>query len=88
MLTLIYGEVVNVQRFIELDDDQGWHLYSQRNTDGCIQFVVNGQVIPDNYGNFDARYLTSGNVYTKGESDNRYVQNIQARRSCMAWQSR
>ncbi|HCB5058806.1 TPA: prophage tail fiber N-terminal domain-containing protein [Salmonella enterica subsp. enterica serovar Paratyphi C] len=62
---------------IELDDGQGWHLYSQRNTDGSIQFVVNGQVIPDNYGNFDARYLTSGNVYTKGESDNRYVQNIQ-----------
>ncbi|EBU7789305.1 phage tail protein [Salmonella enterica subsp. enterica serovar Duesseldorf] len=62
---------------IELDDDQGWHLYSQRNTDGSIQFVVNGQVIPDNYGNFDARYLASGNVYTKGESDNRYVQNIQ-----------
>ncbi|EBH7531170.1 phage tail protein [Salmonella enterica subsp. enterica] len=62
---------------IELDDDQGWHLYSQRNTDGSIQFVVNGQVIPGNYGNFDARYLTSGNVYTKGESDNRYVQNIQ-----------
>ncbi|EDQ1069477.1 phage tail protein [Salmonella enterica subsp. enterica serovar Anatum] len=62
---------------IELDDDLGWHLYSQRNTDGSIQFVVNGQVIPDNYGNFDARYLTSGNVYTKGESDNRYVQNIQ-----------
>lgn len=62
---------------IELADDQGWHLYSQRNTDGSIQFVVNGQVIPDNYGNFDARYLTSGNVYTKGESDNRYVQNIQ-----------
>ncbi|HAK5801512.1 TPA: hypothetical protein H1U34_003183 [Salmonella enterica] len=68
---------------IELDDDQGWHLYSQRNTDGSIQFVVNGQVIPDNYGNFDARYLTSGNVYTKGESDNRYVQNIQ--RGAPAW---
>ncbi|EGS3886164.1 TPA: phage tail protein, partial [Salmonella enterica subsp. enterica serovar Miami] len=62
---------------IELSDEQGWHLYSQRNTDGSIQFVVNGQVIPDNYGNFDTRYLTSGNVYTKGESDNRYVQNIQ-----------
>ncbi|MFO2449595.1 phage tail protein, partial [Salmonella enterica] len=62
---------------IELSDDQGWHLYSQRNTDGSIQFVVNGQVIPDNYGNFDARYLTPGNVYTRSESDNRYVQNIQ-----------
>ncbi|EGK4973677.1 phage tail protein, partial [Salmonella enterica] len=62
---------------IELSDEQGWHLYSQRSTDGSIRFVVNGQVIPDNYGNFDTRYLTSGNVYTKGESDNRYVQNIQ-----------
>ncbi|WP_404947495.1 phage tail protein [Salmonella enterica] len=72
----LWGDA-NRPTVIELDDDQGWHLYSQRNTDGSIQFVVNGQVIPDNYGNFDARYLTSGNVYTKGESDNRYVQNIQ-----------
>ncbi|MLO57320.1 phage tail protein [Salmonella enterica subsp. enterica] len=72
----LWGDA-NRPTVIELDDDQGWHLYSQRNPDGSIQFVVNGQVIPDNYGNFDARYLTSGNVYTKGESDNRYVQNIQ-----------
>ncbi|EGB4140928.1 phage tail protein [Salmonella enterica] len=72
----LWGDA-NRPTVIELDDDQGWHLYSQRNTDGSIQFVVNGQVIPDNYGNFDARYLSSGNVYTKGESDNRYVQNIQ-----------
>ncbi|ECI4053760.1 phage tail protein [Salmonella enterica subsp. enterica] len=73
----LWGDGGNRPTVIELDDDQGWHLYSQRNPDGSIQFVVNGQVIPDNYGNFDARYLTSGNVYTKGESDNRYVQNIQ-----------
>lgn len=73
----LWGDGGNRPTVIELDDDQGWHLYSQRNTDGSIQFVVNGQIIPDNYGNFDARYLTSGNVYTKGESDNRYVQNIQ-----------
>ncbi|ELN3065841.1 tail fiber protein [Salmonella enterica] len=73
----LWGEGGNRPTVIELGDDQGWHLYSQRNTDGSIQFVVNGQVIPDNYGNFDARYLSSGNVYTKGESDNRYVQNIQ-----------
>ncbi len=72
----LWGDA-NRPTVIELDDDQGWQLYSQRNPDGSIQFVVNGQVIPDNYGNFDARYLTSGNVYTKGESDNRYVQNIQ-----------
>ncbi|EAA5344781.1 phage tail protein [Salmonella enterica subsp. enterica] len=73
----LWGDGGNRPTVIELGDDQGWHLYSQRNTDGSIQFVVNGQVIPGNYGNFDARYLTSGNVYTKGESDNRYVQNIQ-----------
>ncbi|EJB2674577.1 phage tail protein, partial [Salmonella enterica] len=73
----LWGDGGNRPTVIELGDDQGWHLYSQRNTDGSIQFVVNGQVIPDNYSNFDSRYLTSGNVYTKGESDNRYVQNIQ-----------
>ncbi|ENS3134690.1 prophage tail fiber N-terminal domain-containing protein [Salmonella enterica] len=73
----LWGDGGNRPTVIELGDDQGWHLYSQRNTDGSIQFAVNGQVIPDNYGNFDARYLSSGNVYTKGESDNRYVQNIQ-----------
>ncbi|EBG5746432.1 phage tail protein [Salmonella enterica subsp. enterica] len=73
----LWGDGGNRPTVIELGDDQGWHLYSQRNPDGSIQFVVNGQVIPDNYGNFDARYLASGNVYTKGESDNRYVQNIQ-----------
>ncbi|EEP7686297.1 shikimate transporter [Salmonella enterica] len=73
----LWGDGGNRPTVIELGDDQGWYLYSQRNTDGSIQFVVNGQVIPDNYGNFDARYLSSGNVYTKGESDNRYVQNIQ-----------
>ncbi|EAM7494629.1 shikimate transporter [Salmonella enterica] len=79
----LWGDGGNRPTVIELGDDQGWHLYSQRNTDGSIQFVVNGQVIPDNYGNFDARYLSSGNVYTKGESDNRYVQNIQ--RGAPAW---
>ncbi|EBW4733583.1 hypothetical protein DPP43_12315 [Salmonella enterica subsp. enterica serovar Durban] len=73
----LWGDGGNRPTVIELGDDQGWHLYSQRNPDGSIQFVVNGQVIPDNYGNFDTRYLSSGNVYTKGESDNRYVQNIQ-----------
>ncbi|EBT8508324.1 phage tail protein [Salmonella enterica] len=73
----LWGNGTDRPTVIELSDDQGWHLYSQRNTDGSIQFVVNGQVILDNYGNFDARYLSSGNVYTKGESDNRYVQNIQ-----------
>ncbi|EBS8061091.1 shikimate transporter [Salmonella enterica] len=73
----LWGDGGNRPTVIELGDDQGWHLYSQRNPDGSIQFVVNGHIIPTNYDNFDARYLTAGNVYTRSESDNRYVQNIQ-----------
>ncbi|HCN9985239.1 TPA: phage tail protein [Escherichia coli] len=42
----------------ELGDDSGWHFYSQRNTDNSITFAVNGQMVPSNYGNFDARYQT------------------------------
>ncbi|EHF8592042.1 phage tail protein [Salmonella enterica] len=42
---------------IELDDDQGWHLYSQRNADGSISFRVNGQMEPNSYSNFDSRYV-------------------------------
>ncbi|HHH7894245.1 TPA: phage tail protein [Escherichia coli] len=40
----------------ELGDDSGWHFYSQRNTDNSVTFAVNGQMVPSNYGNFDARY--------------------------------
>ncbi|ENY2171860.1 phage tail protein, partial [Salmonella enterica] len=29
---------------IELSDEQGWHLYSQRNPDGSITFTVNGDI--------------------------------------------
>ncbi|ELO4939620.1 phage tail protein [Escherichia coli] len=42
----------------ELGDDSGWHFYSQRNTDNSITFAVNGQMVPSDYGNFDARYQT------------------------------
>ncbi|EAM0983827.1 phage tail protein [Salmonella enterica] len=72
----LWGDA-NRPTVIELDDDQGWQFFSQRNNDGSVQLEVNGRIIPANYSNFDARYLTSVNVYTKGESDNRYVQNIQ-----------
>ncbi|HAK4561433.1 TPA: phage tail protein [Salmonella enterica] len=72
----LWGDA-NRPTVIELADDQGWQFFSQRNNDGSVQLEVNGRIIPANYSNFDARYLTSGNVYTKGESDNRYVQNIQ-----------
>ncbi|HGP2382315.1 TPA: prophage tail fiber N-terminal domain-containing protein, partial [Salmonella enterica] len=36
----LWGDGGNRPTVIELDDDQGWHLYSQRNPDGGIQFVV------------------------------------------------
>ncbi|EJK5874400.1 prophage tail fiber N-terminal domain-containing protein [Salmonella enterica] len=72
----LWGDA-NRPTVIELDDDQGWQFFSQRNNDGSVQLEVNGRIIPANYSNFDARYLSSGNVYTKDESDNRYVQNIQ-----------
>ncbi|ENR0131542.1 phage tail protein [Escherichia coli] len=52
----------------ELGDDSGWHFYSQRNTDNSITFAVNGQVIPSDYGNFDARYKQR----TDGVQDIRY----------------
>ncbi len=52
----------------ELGDDSGWHFYSQRNTDNSITFAVNGQMVPSNYGNFDARYQTR----TGGVQDVRY----------------
>lgn len=52
----LWGDV-NRPTVIELDDDQGWQLYSQRNTDGSISFRVNGQMEPNSYSNFDSRYV-------------------------------
>lgn len=49
---------------VELDDDQGWHLYSQRNPDGSILFTVNGAIMANTMlhaGN--ATVATDGNVY-------------------------
>ncbi|QIP56818.1 hypothetical protein [Hafnia alvei] len=37
---------------------------------------VAGQVIPTNYANFDARYLSPSNAYSKTESDARYVRDV------------
>ncbi|EDJ1487023.1 hypothetical protein GE818_12065 [Salmonella enterica] len=49
---------------IELDDDQGWHLYSQRNTDGSILFMVNGEIRANTLLHAgDATIATDGNVY-------------------------
>ncbi|EJF5265283.1 hypothetical protein M8T14_004695, partial [Salmonella enterica] len=48
---------------IELDDDQGWHLYSQRNTDGSILFTVNGDIMANRKLNVgDGTFSSDGNV--------------------------
>ncbi|EBY1552172.1 hypothetical protein GBH04_12350 [Salmonella enterica subsp. enterica] len=79
----LWGDGGNRPTVIELGDDQSWHLYSQRNSDGSIQFCTSGQIVPGNWGNFDTRYqpkgsyTPAGQAYTKGESDARYLQNIQ-----------
>ncbi|EJG7095732.1 phage tail protein [Salmonella enterica] len=49
---------------IELDDGQGWHLYSQRNTDGSILFTVNGAIMANTMLHAGAAAVaTDGNVY-------------------------
>ncbi|EAA1780361.1 phage tail protein [Salmonella enterica subsp. diarizonae] len=48
---------------IELDDDQGWHLYSQRNPDGSILFTVNGDIMANRKLNVGAATFSSdGNI--------------------------
>ncbi|EGH7845780.1 hypothetical protein IEQ60_001289 [Salmonella enterica] len=48
---------------IELDDDQGWHLYSQRNPDGSVLFTVNGDIMANRKLNVGAATFSSdGNV--------------------------
>ncbi|EAM5882179.1 hypothetical protein EPW57_09935 [Salmonella enterica] len=49
---------------VELDDDQGWHLYSQRNPDGSILFTINGEIRANTLLHAgDATLATDGNVY-------------------------
>ncbi|HIA1534440.1 TPA: phage tail protein [Salmonella enterica] len=47
---------------IELDDDQGWHLYSQRNHDGSIVFTVNGDITANTLRAGGAIYASNGDV--------------------------
>ncbi|EBI1588858.1 hypothetical protein FKY70_15240 [Salmonella enterica] len=59
----LWGDA-NRPTVIELDDDQGWHLYSQRNTDGSILFTVNGSIMANTMLHAgDAAVATDGNVY-------------------------
>ncbi|KMJ44004.1 hypothetical protein AB204_16420, partial [Xenorhabdus khoisanae] len=42
---------------LEAADDKGWLWYSTRLTSDQIEFKVNGKIIPNDYSNFDARYV-------------------------------
>ncbi|EDA4456478.1 hypothetical protein F8796_22170, partial [Salmonella enterica] len=57
----LWGDA-NRPTVIELDDDQGWHLCSQRNPDGSIVFTVNGDIT--------ANTLRAGAVGTLGDESN------------------
>ncbi|ECL4022178.1 hypothetical protein RJK31_002200 [Salmonella enterica] len=60
----LWGDGGNRPTIIELGDDQGWHLYSQRNPDGSIVFVVNGDIHAG--GSLHAggnTIATDGNIY-------------------------
>lgn len=58
----LWGDA-NRPTVIELDDDQGWHLYSQRNPDGSILFTVNGDIMANRKLNVGAATFSSdGNV--------------------------
>ncbi|EAB4400466.1 hypothetical protein CBU97_08265 [Salmonella enterica subsp. enterica serovar Montevideo] len=59
----LWGDA-NRPTVIELDDDQGWHLYSQRNPDGSILFTVNGDIMANTALHAGgATVATDGNVY-------------------------
>ncbi|EJJ2674712.1 phage tail protein [Salmonella enterica] len=47
---------------IELSDEQGWHLHSQRNPDGSITFTVNGDITANTLRAGGAIYANNGDV--------------------------
>ncbi|EGJ3458567.1 hypothetical protein IHE92_003157 [Salmonella enterica] len=59
----LWGDGGNRPTVIELGDDQGWHLYSQRNSDGSIVFVVNGDITANTLRAGDAIYGNNGDIY-------------------------
>ncbi|HIA0775916.1 TPA: phage tail protein [Salmonella enterica subsp. enterica] len=58
----LWGDA-NRPTVIELDDDQGWHLYSQRNTDGSILFTVNGDITANTLRAGGAIYQNNGDIF-------------------------
>ncbi|EIE2770107.1 tail fiber protein [Salmonella enterica] len=59
----LWGDGGNRPTVIELGDDQGWHLYSQRNPDGSIVFVVNGDINANTLRAGGATYQNNGDIY-------------------------
>ncbi|HAE1796015.1 TPA_asm: phage tail protein, partial [Salmonella enterica subsp. enterica serovar Ank] len=59
----LWGDA-NRPTVIELDDDQGWQYYSQRNPDGSIRFMVNGEIFTTSSIHAGANTIsTDGNIY-------------------------
>ncbi|EKG2728773.1 hypothetical protein O2X73_004422 [Salmonella enterica] len=58
----LWGDV-NRPTVIELDDDQGWHLYSQRNPDGSIVFTANGDITANILRAGEAIYQNNGDIF-------------------------
>ncbi|EIG9284144.1 hypothetical protein LGE99_001893 [Salmonella enterica] len=59
----LWGDGGNRPTVIELGDDQGWHLYSQRNPDGSIVFVVNGDITANTLRAGGATHQNNGDIY-------------------------
>ncbi|ECA3522495.1 phage tail protein [Salmonella enterica subsp. enterica serovar Telhashomer] len=58
----LWGDGGNRPTVIELGDDQGWHLYSQRNPDGSIVFTVNGDITANTLRAGGTIYANNGDV--------------------------
>ncbi|QIY50363.1 phage tail-collar fiber domain-containing protein [Salmonella enterica] len=58
----LWGDA-NRPTVIELDDDQGWHLYSQRNPDGSIVLTVNGDITANTLRAGGAIYHNNGDIF-------------------------
>lgn len=58
----LWGDA-NRPTVIELDDDQGWHLYSQRNPDGSIVFTVNGDITANTLRAGEAIHQNNGDIF-------------------------
>ncbi|EDW0610924.1 phage tail protein [Salmonella enterica subsp. enterica] len=58
----LWGDA-NRPTVIELDDDQGWHLYSQRNPDGSIVFTVNGDITANTLRAGGAIHQNNGDIF-------------------------